>query len=125
MLLVRLPPKLNSGVASPLVAEALAVGQLEVPLAEVLSHLSDRFLRRVLGGEGAGVRDKGALLTLAVSRAACEQGGDQIEARRSDLLRWCRCMCFLLHLERLRRAGSVRSIRAEPITDPNAVTIFA
>lgn len=125
MLLLRLPSEEESRVSSPLVAEALAVGQLEVPLAEALSRLSDRFLKRVLDSAGRRLRDKSALLTLAVSRAACERGAEEIEARRSDLVRWCRCMCFLLRLERLRRAGSVRSIRAEPITDPDAVIVFS
>ena len=125
MLLVKLPSGKRAKVASPLLAEALAIGKLEAPLAEALASLSDQFLETALRETKSGTEEKGAVLVLAVSRACQEMGTDKVQVRRTDLLRWCCCMSFLLHLEHLRRAGVIQSIQAEPISEPNSVLTFS
>ena len=125
MLLVKLPSGKRAKVASPLLAEALAIGKLEAPLAEALASLSDQFLETALRDTKSGAEEKGAVLVLAVSRACQEMGTDKVQVRRTDLLRWCCCMSFLLHLEHLRRAGVIQSIQAEPISEPNSVLTFS
>jgi len=125
VLLVKLPSGKRAKVASPLLAEALAIGKLEAPLAEALASLSDQFLETALRDTKSGAEEKGAVLVLAVSRACQEMGTDKVQVRRTDLLRWCCCMSFLLHLEHLRRAGVIQSIQAEPISEPNSVLTFS
>ena len=125
VLLVKLPSGKRAKVASPLLAEALAIGKLEAPLEEALTSLSDQFLERAVGSRKSGGAEKGALLALAVSRACQELGTDQVQVRRTELLRWCRCMAFLLNVERLRRAGVIQSVQAEPISEPNSVLTFS
>jgi len=125
VLLVKLPAQKRAKVTSPLLAEALAIGKLQAPLEEALASLSDQFLETALRDTKSGAEEKGAVLVLAVSRACQELGTDQVQVRRTELLRWCRCMSFLLSLEHLRRAGAIRSIQAEPISEPNSVVTFS
>jgi hypothetical protein len=125
VLLVKLPAKKRAKVTSPLLAEALAIGKLQAPLEEALASLSDQFLEAALNDMESGAAGKAALLVLAVSRACQEMGTDKVQVRRTDLLRWCCCMSFLLNLEHLRRAGVIQSIQAEPISEPNSVLAFS
>ncbi len=73
----------------------------------------------------AGATGKGTLLAFTVSRACEELSTDRLQVRRTELLRWCRCMSFLLKLERLRRAGVIDSIQAEPISEPSSLLTFS
>jgi hypothetical protein len=125
LLLVKLPGRKEGQASSPMLGEALDTGKLEVPLAEALTSLSDQFLETALGGTKSGLVGKAALLVLAVSRACQESGADQVEVGKVELLRWSRCMAFLLCLERLRRAGVIQSLQAEPISEPNSVLTFS
>ena len=125
VLLVKLPAKKRAKVTSALLAEAIAIGKLDAPLAEALASLSDQFLETALRDTKSGAEEKGAVLVLAVSRACQELGTDLVQVRRTELLRWCRCMSFLLNLEHLRRAGVIQSIQAEPISEPNSVVTFS
>jgi len=106
-------------------AEALDAGKLEAPLAKALATLSDQFLETTLRSRQLGAEGKGALLVLAVSRASQELGADELEVHKTELLRWYRCISFLLNLEHLRRAGVIQSIQAEPISEPNSVLTFS
>ncbi len=125
VLLVKLPVREEAKVNSPVLAEALDAAKLETPLAEALASLSDQFLDTALGRTNSGAVGKAAVLVLAVGRACQELSADQVEVRTTDLLRWCRCMGFLLNLEHLRRAGVIQSIQAEPIVEPNSVLAFS
>jgi hypothetical protein len=125
VLLVKLPGREEAKVSSPVLAEALDTGKLEAPLEKVLASLSDQFLETALGSRGPGSEENGALLVLAVSRACQEMGTDRVQVPKAELLRWCRCMAFLLDVERLRRDGAIQSVQAEPISEPNSVLTFS
>ncbi|NIM05251.1 MAG: hypothetical protein GTO55_04075 [Armatimonadetes bacterium] len=125
ILLIKLPGIRRARTTSPMLVEALDTGKRDAPLAEALASLSDQFLETVIRDARPGVAGKAALLVLAVSRACKELGAEELQVRKKSLLRWYRCMRFLLNLEHLRRIGVIRSIHAEPISDPNSVLIFS
>jgi hypothetical protein len=124
-IVVELPERESTEVSSPLLIEALEAGKLAAPLAEALSGLSDRFLEEAGGGARSGPVGEGALLVLAVSRACQEMGTDRLKVCSADILRWCRCMAFLLNVERLRRTGVIQSVWAGPISEPDSVVTFS